>query len=75
MVDNTGPVIFLMWLTAMVFYMIPTAVAFARYHHQLGPIAVINIFLGWTFVGWVVALAMAVSSTPGRTGNRPLRRL
>ncbi|QBI97636.1 hypothetical protein SEA_HUGHESYANG_194 [Mycobacterium phage Hughesyang] len=22
--------------------------------------AVINVFLGWTFIGWVVALAMAV---------------
>lgn len=26
----------------------------------------LNIFLGWTFIGWVVALAMAVSG-PGRS--------
>jgi hypothetical protein len=24
-------------------------------------VAVINLFLGWTFIGWVVALAMAVA--------------
>ena len=31
---------------------------------NLGSIAVINVFLGWTLVGWVVALAMAVRSLP-----------
>ncbi|HXA88731.1 MAG TPA: superinfection immunity protein [Mycobacterium sp.] len=25
-----------------------------------GSVAVINLFLGWTFIGWVVAPAMAV---------------
>jgi hypothetical protein len=29
----------------------------------LGAIIVINLFLGWTFVGWVVAPALAVAST------------
>jgi hypothetical protein len=27
-------------------------------------IAVINVFLGWTVIGWVVALAMAARSVP-----------
>lgn len=64
-----GAGLLLLGITAMVFYLIPLAIAFLRYHHQLGPIAVINFFLGWTFIGWVVALAMAVSSTPGRKRN------
>ena len=29
----------------------------------MGSIAVINILLGWTVIGWVVALAMAVADT------------
>jgi hypothetical protein len=29
-------------------------------------VAVINLFLGWTFIGWVVAPAMAVSGTTHR---------
>jgi hypothetical protein len=29
---------------------------------NLGSVAVINTFLGWTFIGWVVALAMAARS-------------
>lgn len=25
--------------------------------------AVLNLFLGWTFIGWVISLAMAFGST------------
>ena len=31
-----------------------------------GSIAVINLFLGWTLVGWVVALAMSFKDVPAR---------
>ncbi|HEX3874368.1 MAG TPA: superinfection immunity protein [Solirubrobacteraceae bacterium] len=40
-------------------YFVPTVVAVKRAHHQLSAILIVNVFLGWTFVGWVVALAMA----------------
>jgi hypothetical protein len=36
--------------------------ATARHHHNSGSIAVVNLFFGWTVVGWVVALAMACSA-------------
>jgi hypothetical protein len=29
-------------------------------------ILVLNLFLGWTFIGWVVALVWAVSKDAGR---------
>jgi len=53
---------------AAVVYLIPTFVSSIRHHRQSGPIAVVNIFLGWTLVGWVVALAWSVSgsATPAR---------
>jgi hypothetical protein len=41
-------------------YFVPTMVAATRGHQSLGSILVINLFLGWTLIGWVVALAMAV---------------
>jgi len=47
---------------AVAAYFLPTIVAANRHHHNLGAIAVVNIFLGWTFIGWVVALAMAASA-------------
>lgn len=48
-------------VTAM--YFAPTITAGARHHHQIGPIAIINFFAGWTLIGWVVAMAMAASNT------------
>jgi len=41
-------------------YFVPMHVAIQRRVQQQGPIIVINVLLGWTLVGWVVALAMAV---------------
>jgi hypothetical protein len=43
-------------------YFLPTIVARSRKVPNQGSVAVINTFLGWTFVGWVVALAMAARS-------------
>ena len=44
-------------------YFIPSIVAANREHPSQGGIIVVNIFLGWTFIGWVVSLAWALSGT------------
>jgi Superinfection immunity protein len=49
------------WVAA---YWVPTIVAFRRKVPNRGSIAVINGLLGFTVVGWVVALAMACRSIP-----------
>ena len=38
-------------------YFLPAIVAFQRAHKNSASILVVNIFLGWTLLGWVVALA------------------
>lgn len=43
-------------------YFLPTIVAWNRKKPD-GPI-VINLFLGWTFIGWVIALAWAFNLDP-----------
>jgi hypothetical protein len=43
-------------------YLLPVLLAWARRVPDLGPIAVINILLGWTLAGWVTALALALRS-------------
>jgi hypothetical protein len=43
-------------------YFVPTIVAWVRHVHNAGSVTVINVFLGWSLVGWVVALAMACRS-------------
>lgn len=42
-------------------YWTPTLIARFRSHRQVGPIFVVNLLLGWTAIGWIVALAMSVS--------------
>ena len=53
---------------AVLFYFLPWLIAGARNHHLTGIIAVINIFLGSTGVGWLIALALACSRVELRNG-------
>lgn len=58
-----GVIIILLFVViGLAFYFLPTIIAIFRTHHQWGAIAVINLFFGWTFIGWVVALAWSVSA-------------
>jgi Superinfection immunity protein len=49
----------LLFIVGVGLYFLPTIVAMARKVTNQGSVAVINFFLGWTLVGWAVALAMA----------------
>ena len=40
-------------------YLLPWIVATIRGHRNSGAILVLNLFLGWTFFGWVMALVWA----------------
>ena len=44
-------------------YFLPTIIAFNRNRHNKGAIFVLNLFLGWTVLGWVVSMVWAVSSS------------
>jgi T4 superinfection immunity protein len=44
---------------AALLYFVPSLVALARAVPDRGMVVVLNVFLGWTFLGWVVALAKA----------------
>jgi hypothetical protein len=54
-----GAAVLLLVIIAIGAYFLPTIVAVVRKVTNQGSVAVINFFLGWTLVGWVVALAMA----------------
>ena len=41
-------------------YLLPTFIAYRRHPPDPASVAVINVFLGWTFFGWVAALALSV---------------
>jgi hypothetical protein len=45
-----------------VIYFLPTILAFARNKRDTAAILLLNLFLGWTMIGWVVALVWAVKT-------------
>jgi hypothetical protein len=47
----------------LIAYLIPALIATLRGHQSVGGIWALNLFLGWTFIGWVLALAWSLSAT------------
>ena len=42
-------------------YLLPVLIGRARRVPDLGAVVVVNVLLGWTFIGWAAALAMALA--------------
>ena len=61
---KSGSVVAIAWiLTALTFgYMLPWAVAVTRGASNSTKVALVSLFLGWTIVGWIAALVMALTS-------------
>ena len=49
----------LLWMLGCIVYFAPSIIAKWCYRRQTVTIFIVNLFLGWTFIGWVVALAWA----------------
>ena len=50
------------WLFLLfVIYFIPLIVAHIRKHKNIVAIAILNIVVGWTFIGWLAALLWALN--------------
>lgn len=58
-------------MVVVLLYFLPALVAFARHVRNTGSVLVVNLFLGWTIVGWIVALAMAARSVDSGPRNEP----
>jgi hypothetical protein len=52
------------------FYFIPSIVAKGRHHRQSLAVFILNLFLGWTCLGWVIALVWACTAV-----TRPLPKV
>jgi len=50
-----GLLIFGFWI-----YFLPSIKAFKRKHKNKVPILLVNIFFGWSLLGWVIALVWAL---------------
>lgn len=58
---------------AIIIYLLPALVAGCRGHQNRIAIGALNILLGWTFVGWVIALVWALTALDARA--RPGARI
>jgi hypothetical protein len=52
-------------------YFLPAFIASRRKVPHSGSVVVVNVFLGWTLIGWVVALAMACRDPRPHTAATP----
>jgi hypothetical protein len=47
---------------SLLLYFLPSVIANRRGHPNRTPIFVVNLLLGWTFLGWVAALVWSLTA-------------
>ena len=52
---------YLMIILVVALYFVPTIICGVKARKNGGAIAALNLLLGWTVIGWVVALIWAIS--------------
>lgn len=63
-------------IAALAVYFLPWIIAACRQHPQRLAIVLINVFLGWTLIGWLVALVWAfISNRTDAPTPEPLERI
>ena len=65
MSPGTGQALWHVWtapqllIPLLIIYLVPLMVAGVRRHRHFAAIAILNLFLGWTCMGWVGAFVWA----------------
>lgn len=72
--NNDGTFGLLFILGFLWIYLLPSFIAFSHHRRNKAAITVLDILLGWTFVGWVIALVWATIEDDGAGEIRIERR-
>ena len=56
------PLLIVLVVVSVTIYLLPSWIASSRNHHQKWAIFALNLLLGWTFVGWVIAFVWALTA-------------
>ena len=51
-------------LVLLLVYITPWSIARRRNHKNAQVIGILNLLLGWTVIGWIIALVWAYTQTP-----------
>jgi hypothetical protein len=54
-------IVIVLFVVGALIYPIPWVTAWFRGHRNISSIAALNILLGWSFLGWAIALVWALS--------------
>lgn len=54
--------ILVMLIFTLGMYFLPSIIATTHRHKNIIPIILLNIILGWTFIGWIIAFIWAISN-------------
>ncbi len=60
MVDFIVPMALI--ISALLLYLLPAIVASMRGHRNANAIFALNLLLGWTFLGWVIAIIWSLTA-------------
>ncbi len=60
-----------MVIITVAIYILPALLAWKRQSSRRWRITLISLLLGWTFVGWIVAMVMTFSYEPPPEGAAP----
>jgi len=59
----------LILILLLVIYFVPSIAALIRNHHNTVAIIILNVFAGWTFIGWLGALVWSATVVKGPNGG------
>jgi len=68
---SSGAVVAIAWVVAVLTlgYMLPWAIAASRGKANQAAVGLINLFLGWSLIGWIVAMVMACQAHQVASGG------
>ncbi len=55
-------VVILMTFISLAIYFVPIIIAYTRKHNNFVAICLLNVFTGWTFLGWLASLLWSLNS-------------
>ena len=65
--QEAGAVVILLGIVGVLFYLLPTVIAVSRSKPNTGAIFAVNLFLGWSLIGWVIALAWSLMADASKS--------
>lgn len=63
------------WLIMFALYMLPTIIALVEHNKDSTPIFFLNLFFGWTVVGWILTLVWALKKHNTSNDKKVVRKV